>query len=147
MRPVTTRADGATHRDAMLICAGLHGATAIGLGAYAAHGMEASFGVQAAEWSETAAFYQLVHAAALVPIALIRHWSSDPSFRRALAVAGWAFAVGAALFAGALYGLAFTGVGAFGRMAPVGGLAMLIGWISVAAAGGMAWFRRGREPQ
>ena len=115
--------------------AGLHGAMAVAVGAYAAHGMAAAYAMDAVEWTRTGAFYQLVHAVALLALAaLANRWPAGPA-RWAVIVAGWAFALGPALFAGALYGLAFGGSRALAMAAPVGGGLMILGWIAVATAG------------
>ena len=49
-------------------------------------------------------------------------------------VAAWAFTVGIILFSGSLYLLTLTGVTKWGAVTPLGGLAFLIGWATLAAA-------------
>lgn len=124
----------------MLLAAGLHGAMAVALGAYAAHGMAAAYDVNAVDWTRTGALYQLVHAVALLALAvLVDRWPAGPA-RWAAIAAGWAFAFGPALFAGALYGLAFGGSRALAIAAPFGGGLMILGWIALAIAG-VCWRR------
>ena len=51
-------------------------------------------------------------------------------------MSGWLFVAGTVIFSGSLYALSLTGEKWFGAVAPVGGLALLGGWLSLAWA---AW--------
>jgi uncharacterized membrane protein YgdD (TMEM256/DUF423 family) len=77
--------------------------------------------------------YQMYHALALlaVAIALVRL-----SAVRLLLISGWLFLGGTVLFSGSLYLLTLTGERWFGAITPLGGLALIIGWICLALA---AW--------
>ena len=48
---------------------------------------------------------------------------------RAWAGPGILFTAGTLIFAGSLYALAFTGIGVFGAIAPIGGISLLAGWL------------------
>ena len=122
---------------------------AVVLGALAAHGLDgylqsiysatdmrtvAGFSVPAA-WKylqdfKTAAEYQLAHSLALLVVGLLARDGS----RRSLAIAGWSFLGGIALFSGSLYVLAVTGIKVLGAITPIGGVLFLIGWSSLAVA-------------
>lgn len=119
----------------LLALAGVHGAVAVALGAYAAHGMEAVFDPEAVAWVETGSRYQMVHAAALIGTATGLRAAGSRAGRALLAAAGLLFALGALLFPGALYGLAFLQMPFFGAVAPFGGGALILGWMTLAAAG------------
>jgi uncharacterized membrane protein YgdD (TMEM256/DUF423 family) len=121
---------------AFLLFAGLHGAVAVALGAYAAHGMSGRFSDRAVDLVETGSGYGLAHATALVAVAAARGRVAGPA-GAALAVAGWGFALGALLFAGALHAMALTGIAGFGAVAPFGGAGLIAGWIAVLAAAGL----------
>lgn len=102
--------------------AALFGGTAVGLGAFAAHGMRASYDTAALQTFETGVRYQMYHGLALGLCA-------------ALARAGWrtgaaaiAFLVGILLFSGSLYGLVFFEARWLGPVTPIGGVAFLVGW-------------------
>ena len=56
-----------------------------------------------------------------------------------LARAAQLFAVGVVLFCGALYALAFGGPRWMGMVAPLGGLAMITGWLALACGGARAF--------
>lgn len=109
----------------LIIFAALTGLVAVALGAFGAHGLEGRLSEKAADWWETATFYALPHAIAALAIAL--------SGQIKLALAGWAFVIGATIFAGSLYAmtlLSLAGAAApwLGAITPVGGLSMLTGW-------------------
>ena len=121
----------------LLILAGLYGAVAVALGAHAAHGMDASHAPEAIAWVETASHYQLVHAAAMLSTMAGYGAARAKALRVSLAVAGSLFAVGTLLFPGSLYALAFVGDPVFGAIAPIGGAALILGWLAIAVAGAM----------
>lgn len=117
--------------SALLLFAALHGLIGVGMGAFAAHGMSAAAPV-AVGWLDTGARYQLIHAAALLAVGM----QGGPG---PLRWAGWAFAVGAALFAGTLYAMAFGAPRWLGAVTPVGGFLLLAGWalVGIRAIAGM----------
>ena len=99
------------------ILAALSGAIAIGAGAFGAHGA----GKDVADLLRTGGQYQLVHAvAALVAV------------RMAARGPAWLFVIGSALFAGSLYALALGAPRLAGVVTPVGGVAMIAGWLWLA---------------
>jgi len=53
---------------------------------------------------------------------------------RSVVIAGWSFIVGILIFSGSLYALALTGVTMLGAITPLGGLALLAGWVALAIA-------------
>lgn len=116
-----------------LLLAALSGALAVGAGAFGAHGAsnEAARG-----WLQTGGSYQQVHAAAAVAAVLLARAGAPAALW-----AAWLFVVGAAVFAGALYGLALGGPRLLGAVAPVGGLLLIAGWLT------LAWAAVGRSPQ
>jgi uncharacterized membrane protein YgdD (TMEM256/DUF423 family) len=78
----------------------------------------------------TAARYGLIHAAALLGVALL-------SERRGsvwLAIAGWCFIGGLALFCGSLDLLAAGAPHGFAAAAPWGGTAFIFGWLAILIA-------------
>jgi uncharacterized membrane protein YgdD (TMEM256/DUF423 family) len=100
------------------ILAALSGALAVAAGAFGAHGAEG----QAAAWLRTGAHYQLIHAvAALVAI------------RMGERVSPWLFVGGGAVFAGTLYLMALGAPRWLGAVTPLGGAALIAGWLCMAA--------------
>jgi uncharacterized membrane protein YgdD (TMEM256/DUF423 family) len=111
----------------LLLAGALLGAAGVALGAFGAHGLRARLDARALEVWETAVRYHLVHAVALLALALSPHAAS-------LRTAGWLFAAGIALFSGSLYALALGGPRLLGPVTPLGGLALVAGWLWIARA-------------
>lgn len=101
--------------------AALSAAVAIAAGAFGAHGA----GDEAKEWLRTGAAYQLPHAAAAITVSRF-----DPRV-------SWVLLGGAAVFAFSLYAMALGAPRWFGAITPLGGVAMIGGWL---------WLALGRRP-
>jgi uncharacterized membrane protein YgdD (TMEM256/DUF423 family) len=115
-----------------IVVAALSGAVSVIAGAFAAHGLDphTGAGVKAREWLQTGSHYEAIHALAMLAVAAL---SSTARLNARLAVAAQAlFLAGSILFPGALYALALGGPLWFGAVAPVGGLAFIAGWASLA---------------
>jgi uncharacterized membrane protein YgdD (TMEM256/DUF423 family) len=97
--------------------AALSGAVAIMAGAFGAHDAAG----KPAEWLRTGGEYQLIHAvAAIVAVQLGTRWPA------ALLLGG------SVLFAATLYAMALGGPHWLGAITPLGGLAMIAGWLMLA---------------
>jgi len=107
------------------------GFAGVAAGAFGAHALRTRLPAELLAVWETAARYQLVHALALLAVALLI--ARAPS--GAAAAAGWLFAAGVLLFSGSLYALALTGVRVLGAITPLGGVCFLAGWAALALAG------------
>lgn len=83
-----------------------------------------------ATW-ETAVLYHLVHALAVLAVALAHY--ATPNASRALRLAAALWAAGIVLFSGSLYGLSLGGPRVLGPITPLGGLALIAGWLSLLA--------------
>jgi uncharacterized membrane protein YgdD (TMEM256/DUF423 family) len=112
--------------------AGLLGAAGVILASVAAHRVPDASLV-------TAANFMIIHAAAVLGVSAWAH--------RSPAAAGWwrvaarLMLLGAALFAGAIAATKLGGFGLFPMAAPLGGMAMIAGWIMAAVAAIVAWRR------
>lgn len=107
----------------------------VGLGAFAAHGLEGRLLPQAVDWIDTGARYQLMHAAAVVALGVAATQIVDGTTRELVVIAGYCMFAGAMVFALALYTMAFTGVRFLGALAPLGGMGMVAGWVVLLSAG------------
>lgn len=123
-----------------LLCAAVHGFLAVALGAFAAHGLQDTLEQAQLEWIETGARYQLSHALALLGVAALAN-VTQMADRKALKLAGVAFAVGALLFPGGLYLAAIFGWTWLIPVVPVGGVAFLVGWLALAVLA-LMWKQR-----
>ena len=125
-----------------IVVAALSGAVSVVVGAFAAHGLDVSTeaGRKAREWLQTGSQYEMVHALAMLAVvALARGAMVNGSWA---AVAQCLFLTGSVLFPVALYALAFGGPRWFGAVAPIGGTAFILGWLSLGLA---ALMRAGAE--
>jgi uncharacterized membrane protein YgdD (TMEM256/DUF423 family) len=109
------------------------GGLAVATGAYGAHGGH-NILVQhdALITFGKAVRYQMHHAIMLVIVALaIASWKDQ---EKILTIAGWLFLGGILFFSGSLYIIAFAGV-KMGYITPLGGIAFVGGWFTLAYAG------------
>jgi uncharacterized membrane protein YgdD (TMEM256/DUF423 family) len=106
----------------------LSGFVAVAAGAFGAHGLRGRLTDDLLAIFETAVRYQMYHALALLVVAA----AAARGGGSALALSGWMFIVGTLLFSGSLYLLALTGARWLGAVTPLGGLALLVGWLSFA---------------
>jgi uncharacterized membrane protein YgdD (TMEM256/DUF423 family) len=107
------------------VMAGIFGALAVMLGAFGAHALSEFLEATGRTGTfQTAVQYQFWHALAL----MITATQVQKNHKR-LVAAGYAFIVGTVFFSGSLYTLVFTGVGMWGALAPVGGVAFVVGWV------------------
>jgi len=103
----------------------LLGGLAVGLGAFGAHAMKASYDEVALRTFETGVRYQMYHALALLGCAALQ----AAGYRTVTAAR--LFVVGTALFSGSLYGLALLDLRWLGPVTPIGGVAFLAGWVAL----------------
>jgi uncharacterized membrane protein YgdD (TMEM256/DUF423 family) len=107
------------------------GAVAVALGALGAHALRAELSDSAMHAFETGVHYQFMHALALCVVALwIRGADAD-----AIAyptIAAGLFIAGTLLFSGSLYALSLGGPRWLGPITPIGGLALIFGWLVLA---------------
>ena len=99
------------------ILAALSGALAVAAGAFGTHGASG----QAVEWLKTGGQYQLIHAVAA--LVAVRMGARGPA---------WLFVLGGALFAATLYAMALGAPRWLGAVTPLGGLALIGGWLWLA---------------
>ena len=115
-----------------LAAAAFIGGLGVALGAFGAHGLQ-KITSDAAIISgfETATRYQLIHAVALLAVAVLAERNTDRLIR-------WSancFMIGVLLFSGSLYLLTYfrinesNAVSLVGPITPVGGLFMILGWV------------------
>lgn len=111
-----------------LMVGAVFGALSVAAGAFGAHGLKERIAPDLLEVFETGTRYQMYHALALLAVGLVLVRFQHPG----VTLAGWLFVVGVVIFSGSLYVLAITGVRWLGAITPVGGLALILGWLSLA---------------
>ncbi len=105
----------------------LFGAFAVGLGAFGSHALRARLPADQMRIFETGVTYQMYHALGLLAVGLMAQRFGSGL----LSIAGWLFVVGILLFSGSLYMLAATRIRLFGIVTPFGGVAFVLGWLSL----------------
>lgn len=100
----------------------------VAAGAFGAHALRERLTPEYLGVFETAARYQMYHALALLAVA----WASSRWPGQLPQWAGWLFVAGTLLFSGSLYALALSGVRWVGAITPLGGMALLAGWLCLA---------------
>ncbi len=106
--------------------AALLGFVGVAAGALGAHALKSRVSAEALGWWETGARYHLIHAVAMLVVCLAPQAQS--AWRRRSARA---FAVGIAIFAGTLYAMALGGPRWLGAVTPLGGVALMLGWLAL----------------
>ncbi len=132
-----------------LLIAALLGATSVMLGAFGAHGLRDVLTPERMETYQTAVTYQMWHALALLGVSLVgaqftarpRSESNmalseapDPKITRWLRTCAYALTLGTLIFSGSLYLLVLLDLPVLGAITPIGGVALIIGWLSLAYA-------------
>src|SRR5258708_7623181 len=112
-----------------LAVAGLLLALATAAGAFGAHALKAHLTQDKLQVYETAVRYHFIHALGLLAIGVLLR-SMDGELLRWSALL---LLTGIILFSGSLYLLTFGAPGALGIITPLGGLALIAGWILFAA--------------
>lgn len=112
-----------------LAISALAGASAVVLGAFGAHALRSRLDDAALATWQTAVQYHLVHALALLALALFARATG-----RSVALPSGLLVAGILLFSGSLYLLATAGWKWLGPITPLGGLCFIAGWLSILLA-------------
>ena len=109
-------------------------------GAFGAHTLRDLLSPERMETYQTAVTYQMWHALALLGIAILgvsSHRDPDPALSKAqqwLSLAAYAQTLGTLIFSGSLYLLVLLDKPILGAITPIGGVAMIIGWLALGYA-------------
>ena len=114
------------HARFWVMVGSLSGFLGVGLGAGGAHGLKEVLGPEQLAWWQTATLYQMLHAPAMVLAGVV------PLERPSSRVVGFLFFVGTVVFCGTLYLMALGAPRWFGAITPIGGLALMAGWLALA---------------
>ena len=110
----------------------LSGFIGVALGAFGAHALKARLDADMLATFEVGVRYQMYHALALLAVG----WACTRWPGTAVTASGWLFVAGTVIFSGSLYALSLSGIRWLGAITPLGGLALLAGWLCLAWA---AW--------
>ncbi len=113
-----------------LFIASVMGGLAVLFAAFEEHTLATRLSPRSLATFATGAQYQLTHALAMGLAALAARGNAKVLAERAAML----FFIGILLFSGSLYGLALAGTRILGVITPLGGLALIAGWIVLALA-------------
>ncbi|MBD2139411.1 DUF423 domain-containing protein [Anabaena sp. FACHB-1237] len=102
----------------------------VAAGAFGAHALREKISERMLEIFDTGARYQMYHALALLLIAILMIILKNSS--NTLVISGWLFIIGIVIFSGSLYALSLTNIKILGAITPIGGVALIAGWIFLA---------------
>ena len=125
-----------TIQKVFLLVASLSGAMAVMFGAMGAHMLKDKLNYWEMHSFETGVKYQMYHTLAL--LALVFIYNHIPS--KLIEFSGYSFIFGMVLFSGSLYLLSLKSIllignaSILGPITPIGGLALITGWLLLAAA-------------
>lgn len=116
----------------VITASGLFGTAAVALAAAGAHAFKARLSVDDYATYETAVTMGMLHAVLLFGcgVALQRGIA-----RRSLEIAAAFLLLGILLFSGGLIGRVVLGMPDLGRLAPTGGTALILAWLSISCGG------------
>ena len=103
-----------------IIVAGIAGFTGVAIGAFGAHGLKDTLSPENMEIYKTGVMYHLIHAVAILAIAV----SGNTKFIKSALF----FLIGIILFSFSLYLYAVTQITWFAIITPFGGVSFLVGW-------------------
>jgi len=117
-----------SYQQRWLALVAVSGFLVVALGAFAAHGLKPFLDERAQEWFKLATTYQMWHTLALLGLAAT--WiEKNKGFR----FAAWSWLAGMLFFSGSLYLMAVTGNTRLAIITPLGGVALLLGWLGLFA--------------
>jgi len=109
-----------------LLSAAVLGASGVTLGAFGAHGLRARLTPEQLGSWQTAVEYHLLHSVALLALALY-----GSAAGRGVGLTAGLWTAGIVLFAGSIYGLVLGGPRWLGPVTPLGGVCLILGWLSL----------------
>lgn len=114
----------------LIFIAAVFGFLGVAFGAFGAHGLAAQFAANpgSEDTYKTAVQYQMIHTLMLVAVSILLQ-NESLSQQRWLRFSGWLFVLGIVVFSGSLYLLSVFQLRFMGVVAPLGGLALLGGWL------------------
>lgn len=114
-----------------IIIGSLAAALSVALGAFAAHALNNILAPDRLDVFQTGIRYLMFHSLALIVSGMLTEDQLSPRWRQA---SGYLFILGMVTFSGSLVALGLTGIRMLGAVAPVGGLAFILGWLTLAVS-------------
>lgn len=117
-----------------LVIAALDLALAVMTGAFGAHALKSRLSPEALGWWHTAVEYHFNHALGLLAIGVLLKLAPglNVALPAGVAISALWLQIGIVIFSGSLYAMALGAPRWFGAITPIGGLALIIGWLWLA---------------
>ena len=115
----------------LLMVAAISGLLAVVIGAFGAHGLKGRIATDLMAIFQTGVQYHFYHTLALLLVGILMLQFPQISL---LKWSGWLFIAGIVIFSGSLYALAITDIKWLGAITPIGGVAFIAGWLTMAIA-------------
>ncbi|WP_339337918.1 DUF423 domain-containing protein [uncultured Oceanicoccus sp.] len=115
----------------LLIIAAISGLLAVMIGAFGAHGLKGRITTDLMAIFQTGVQYHFYHALALLLVGILMLQFPQLTL---LKFSGWLLVAGMVIFSGSLYVMALTGIKWLGAITPIGGMAFIGGWLTMAIA-------------
>jgi len=112
----------------LLVLGALNGALAVSFGAFGAHGLKSRVDDSMLTVWSTASEYHFYHALAMLLCGLL----AKAFGASGMVTAGWVLFAGTLVFSGSLYVMVLSGQKWLGAITPLGGTALIIGWLMLA---------------
>ena len=106
--------------------AAVSGTLAVIAGAFGAHGLKSRLNPEQLDSWATAAQYHLLHSVVLLALGLFAAYSG-----RSVKLPASLISVGMVFFSGSIYLLLLTKMRWLGPVTPIGGLLLILGWLSL----------------
>ena len=110
-----------------IIIGAIFAALSVLIGAFGAHGLKGKISIEDLAIFEVGVRYQMYHALALILLGLI----GFSILGEDLILPGIFFCSGIIIFSGSLYLLVLTNMRWLGAITPVGGVLLILGWLSL----------------
>ncbi len=115
----------------LLMIAAISGLLAVAIGAFGAHGLKGRVTTDLMAVYQTGVQYHFYHTLALLFVGILMLQFPQVSL---LSWSGCLFVAGMIIFSGSLYVMALTGIKWLGAITPIGGVAFIAGWLTMAIA-------------
>ena len=112
-------------KEIVLIIGGIYGTLAVVFGAFGAHGLKSKVSAEDLVIFETGVRYQMYHSLGLILLGLL---AMNPNLNIS-PLPFIFFVIGIIIFSGTLYLIPLTGLRWLGAITPIGGTALIVGWI------------------
>ena len=103
---------------------------AVGFGAFGAHGLKNIVTKDMLVIFHTGVEYQFYHALGLFCVAFVANFNDS----KRVIFAGYSMIFGIVVFSGSLYIMTLTGIKILGAITPIGGVAFIAAWVSLAVS-------------